>query len=102
RTLQAAVDTLAHDRLRAAQIRGDIRIGAFVEHPGAYSSLLALGQFGEQRLHVRLAAQRGELLDAREIVVVEQNAPVAELPSRPRLDPPAPVAAAQLVLGDRE
>ncbi len=96
------MDALADDRLRTPQVPRDLGVGLFVEDPCANRTLLPLGQLGQERLHPRLAAQRGELLDPHEILVVEGQAPVAELAARTSLDPSAPEARVQLVLRDPE
>jgi hypothetical protein len=67
---QATAHSLARHQLRAVQLQRDLRVVAFVDDPRANRLALALGQLLDELEH-RLLTRRGELVDAGEIVVVE-------------------------------
>lgn len=69
-TREATTDALAGHELRAVQHLGDVGVFAFLDHPRPDRLALGLGELFDQ-LEDRLIGSGGELVDAREVVVVE-------------------------------
>ena len=97
---EPAADPLAHDRLRAAQLGGELAVPALVDDRGPGSRLVRRAEEGVDGSGDPSVPERGELIDPQQVLVVQRERVDLQATANGILNPASPAALAQLVVGD--